>query len=587
VAHAHALAMPDSIQRVTVERSPDNQNWTLKNPPNGSNGPLNQWTDTETPNPTWYYRVTEYTVNGLVVPHDIGVITQSATPGTAIWAGDVGFNIPGSGAAYVICTCAVSDSHGNVYVAGIGNMSGPGSSTKIPCLAKLSPSGQVLWYQEYSLVYGGIAQPSFTSIAVDGSDNVVATGYFFRAINFSATTDGGAFSPTVGTPAPTLHSTGDTGPGSGTWNSFVVKISGGSTTYPIHLWSLAFGSTAQPSPDLQGAEGGFGIACDLANNIVATGVYLGPMTVSGPNGENPISVPNSGGTLSNFIYLLKLSPSGVPIWANGYGSGTSPQGSGQGNAVSISRETNPANPNYGAIALTGFFSFTMNFRNSVPPITASSQAGLPPASDIFVAKFNASGLCQWAKGFGGTDNDSGQAISFDGNGDVIAGGWFQGSAVAFGSFSLTSNGREDIFLMKLSGTSGAVTWASGYGGPFTDKCKALVVDSSNNVSIVASFANTFKIGTFTVTAENISDALAAKFDPNGNPIFARSLGITATSPPNVKYGLGVALTPSGIVAVGIATSSDQHSVAGPVNFGNSITITPKGISDIFAVQLSP
>ena len=75
-----------------------------------------------------------------------------------------------------------------------------------------------------------------------------------------------------------------------------------------------------------------------------------------------------------------------------------------------------------------------------------------PASnnyDGFVAKFAHNGTPQWAKSFGGLDEDYGTNLAFDQNGGLINSGTFQ-SSVTFGTNTLTSpNGKDSIFVAKM------------------------------------------------------------------------------------------------------------------------------------------
>jgi hypothetical protein len=107
------------------------------------------------------------------------------------------------------------------------------------------------------------------------------------------------------------------------------------------------------------------------------------------------------------------------------------------------------------IFVTGYFNGSVNFGGG----TLTSAGG----QDIFVAKYSPSGAHLWSKRFGGAAIDGGQAVDVDLNGDVVVSGYFSGTA-SFGTNTFTSNSGKDIFLVKLSGSTGSLLWAKQIGG---------------------------------------------------------------------------------------------------------------------------
>src|SRR5690606_32039472 len=77
------------------------------------------------------------------------------------------------------------------------------------------------------------------------------------------------------------------------------------------------------------------------------------------------------------------------------------------------------------------------------------------------------GATPWMSLFGATDADYGRAIAATPNGDLIVGGSFSGTMVvpcAGGDVTQASAGSRDIFVAKLSGTTGACEWIVALGG---------------------------------------------------------------------------------------------------------------------------
>jgi hypothetical protein len=127
-----------------------------------------------------------------------------------------------------------------------------------------------------------------------------------------------------------------------------------------------------------------------------------------------------------------------------------------GNAVSVDSARNSY--------VTGSFAGTVTFPNNCPTLTSSPGPNVF-FSDIFVAKFDSNGVCQWANQYhAGGDND-GNGISVD-RGDVYVTGHFMGN-VTFGAYTLNGHGLTDIFIAKLN-QNGVVQWAVRGGGPGID-----------------------------------------------------------------------------------------------------------------------
>jgi hypothetical protein len=102
--------------------------------------------------------------------------------------------------------------------------------------------------------------------------------------------------------------------------------------------------------------------------------------------------------------------------------------------------------------VTGFFSVSATFGQGQANQTTLTSAG---DRDVFLAKYNSSGLLQWAKRFGGSGLDQGMSVAVDGLGNSYVPGFFDGSAT-FGQgevnqTTLNSAGGIDIFVAKFTG----------------------------------------------------------------------------------------------------------------------------------------
>ena len=115
------------------------------------------------------------------------------------------------------------------------------------------------------------------------------------------------------------------------------------------------------------------------------------------------------------------------------------------------------------IYITGYFEGTINFGGG----GITSNGG----KDIFVLSLNKDGEYRWAYTAGGAQDDEGASITmFDNFENIYVTGYFK-RTVDFGSGDITSNGNQDIFLLRLNESAGNYTfsWVKTYGGSRDDR----------------------------------------------------------------------------------------------------------------------
>jgi hypothetical protein len=151
-----------------------------------------------------------------------------------------------------------------------------------------------------------------------------------------------------------------------------------------------------------------------------------------------------------------------------------------------------------------------------------------PLSDVFVAKFSASGHVLWVKTFGGTQSDRGLKIALTPSNELLITGYFHG-AMQMGAFQLQSNtNSRDFFIAKLN-TSGDVIWAKSEGGPMGETAYDITSDSQGNCIVTGQFE-----GTTSIAGQSISstvnpqlntpsfDIFVAKYSPTGDPLWVKT-----------------------------------------------------------------
>lgn len=119
-----------------------------------------------------------------------------------------------------------------------------------------------------------------------------------------------------------------------------------------------------------------------------------------------------------------------------------------------------------------------------------------------------------------------RSVTVDNNGDAIVVIDFVGSSITFGDITLINDNPShyyaEIAIVKYD-NQGNVLWARNYGGPKRDSPTALTTDSTGNIYITGQFEEAITFGSFTLTTTTGQAGFIAKFDSNGNPVFAKKI----------------------------------------------------------------
>lgn len=153
--------------------------------------------------------------------------------------------------------------------------------------------------------------------------------------------------------------------------------------------------------------------------------------------------------------------------------------------------------------------------------------------NVLVSKYDAGGNLVWAKGFE-SYNAYCMGIDTDAEGNVYIAGYFH-DALSFGGTTLISDDSVsynymDVFIAKFN-TNGNPLWARKAGDWDQDKSYAMAVDPDGNSYITGQFCSTITFGITTLAEENYK-MFVAKHDTNGNPVWAKSVGGNCNSAGN-------------------------------------------------------
>ncbi|MBK7946935.1 MAG: SBBP repeat-containing protein [Flavobacteriales bacterium] len=190
---------------------------------------------------------------------------------------------------------------------------------------------------------------------------------------------------------------------------------------------------------------------------------------------------------------------------------------------------------------------------------------------------------EWARSASGTGADIGEKVATDGNGNVFVTGSFSSSSISFGSIVVTkepgSSTSSAIFLAKY-GPNGDALWAISAGGHEVDIANGIATDASGNVCIIGGFqSDSIRFGATTLhntSTGSTEDVFVAKYDSNGNLLWARSDGGAGGTPRDV--GNAIAVDGNGnVYACGYFRSAS-------FTFGSLAPLTNAGQADAFIVK---
>ncbi|HEX7413447.1 MAG TPA: T9SS type A sorting domain-containing protein [Bacteroidia bacterium] len=245
---------------------------------------------------------------------------------------------------------------------------------------------------------------------------------------------------------------------------------------------------------------GNAVATDKSGNVFITGYFQSPTLTFGT-----YTLTNAG---SGDVYIAKYDANGNVLWAKRAGGSVGDEG----NAVCADATGN--------VFLTGYF--------QSPTITFGTytltNAGTNP--NIFIAKYDPNGNVLWAKHAGGTGDDEGISVSSDVAGNVFVTGWFFSPTITFGTYTLTNVDTVDVFIVKYD-ANGNVLWAKSGGGHAQVEGGSVSTDAAGDVFLTGGFlGHTLTFDTYTLASAGSADVFIAKYDANGNVLWAKRAGGT-------------------------------------------------------------
>lgn len=363
--------------------------------------------------------------------------------GQIIWARGVGGSFEDEG---VDVTC---DADGNVYVTGFFRSSVDFSTNGTPHIldatsifdgtdvfvVKYDADGEMVWAHQFGDDFND--EPLGISIGPDG--HLYVSGLFRGEVNFN--TSGGE---------DIVEATGSSS------DIFLAKF----TTDAELVWVKRIGGSGQETPR--------DMAVDLNSNVFLTGIFTTTTNLD-PSGEDGVFTAQSyDGFIAKYDTLGELS------WAHGFGGPSFDFSSG----IAVDNE--------GSAFITGNFWNTIDLDSGVGEQLITSNGN----SDVFLAKYSASGESLWAFNVGGDDSDEGRGVITDESGNVFITGTF-GDVADFdpsdNTANISSNGFFDVYVAKYS-SDGEYEWAFEAGGPQSCYGNAVAHDGDTRLCVGGYFS---------------------------------------------------------------------------------------------------
>jgi hypothetical protein len=301
------------------------------------------------------------------------------------------------------------DHLGNMFIGGTflaranfdpnGNFSIGNSGGADGFLLALDNTGAFRWAGSF----GGSGDDTLNDLALDDSDNIVATGHYFGTVDFN---------PSINATSFNIAST---------QQAFVLKWD----STGAYVFSDGIGGA--------GVATGSAVTADRDGNVYATGTFTATADFDPGAGSFLITAPATGQ-----VYVNKLSAVGAFVWAKAIGGATT-QASGPAE-IAVDKAQN--------VYTNGTYAGTRDF----DPGVGTTNLIAVGQEDVFVSKLDASGNFVFAKSQGGVLDEISVALILDRDGDILTTGTFAGTsnfATGGSAVNLTSPAGNSIFVSKL------------------------------------------------------------------------------------------------------------------------------------------
>lgn len=325
---------------------------------------------------------------------------------------------------------------------------------------------------------------------------------------------------------------------------------------PDFAWAVSTGGSL--------TDEGMTVVIDSQGNAYCAGFHQQAADLD--PGVAVLSAPGPG------IHIQKLDPAGNLLWAVNYAS------TGFFYCYDLALDAN------GNLLAVGTFTGTIDFDPSAGLSNLTAAGG----QDVFLLKLTPSGGLVFATSplSGPGQNETPKGIALDAQGNIVIGGWFDGTADAdpgTGTHMLGSSGGNDAFLARYD-ANGNYLWAYALGGASSDMTTDVAIDpATGQVIAIGRFAQTVDFdpgaAVSNLTATGMFDGFILQLSAAGSLISAEALTTSASGDrcnPNA-----IAIDPAGNRVIAGSFFGTVDLDPGP----NQATTPTNGLSDMFLLKL--
>ena len=388
-------------------------------------------------------------------------------------------------------------------------------------VTKLTLDAQSLVFSTY---FGGNEEEWATDVAVDSDGNIAVIGR----------TDSENF--------PTLNAIQETyGGGSADepCDIFIIKFNENGTLLFSTYWGGSWDDWSH------------GVGFDSSNNIIISGGSSSTDYYT----VNAHQDTHSPGTTADVV-VTKFSSNGQSVLFSTFLGGS---GAESGMALAIDNNDN--------ILVTG------TTQGTVFPTYNAYQTTVTGFSACFLAKFNPTGVLQFATTIDGSSMENGHAVAFDDqNNPIIAGSTTSADYPLMNATQASLSEGLDAFITKFSADGQTLLFSTFLGGNGGDECRALALDKNGNYLVAGhTTSTTFPIKhAYQYYYSGNYDVFISLIDKNGTIISSSYLGGNAQD-----QAVGVGVDPSNNIVVGGFTLSSDFPTL------NAYQSSMSGFNDLF------
>lgn len=339
----------------------------------------------------------------------------------------------------------------------------------------IDPSTNIIW----GTYFGGSSLDNCTSVGKDAAGNVYLAGHTLSTSNIA----------TAGSYQATL---------TGSYDLYLAKFTpSGSLT-----WATYYGGA--------NLETAYAIFVESNGTVYVCGDTASPSGVASSGAHQT----TYGGGIDDAL-LAKFDTNGQLQWATYYGGNQHDIAyaltiDGNGNPI-ISGHTESANTS-NCIATAGAYSTIFIL-----------------SSDVFVAKFNSSGVRQWGTYYGDSGFEETWGIKCDALNNIIITG-FSSSLSGLSTPPCHQNfsgGGQDAFIAKFNSSGNTLVWATYFGGTGDEQGTAVEIDNSGIIFISGNTTSSSGIstpGTYQTSIASSDDGFITAFTSSGTQLWGTYFG---------------------------------------------------------------